>query len=194
MRDRLSGRQNQMSVRHNSYWHILPVVVLLAVSAAARPENSKTVLGPSNLNLHDGANALMAGDGEEGVRLTVLGLEMAQGARERKIGHSNLCAGYLITNEPETALVHCNWVLERDRMHWRTYNNRALVYMRLERYADAEEDIRKGQELRPDSKNLKIVKGMYLDETEPVTPKIEVDDRRTPPEEPGDKAVGDVVE
>jgi hypothetical protein len=172
----------------------LPVVVLLAASMAARPEEAKTVLGPSNVNLYDGANALMAGDGEEGVRLTLLGLEMAQGARERKTGHANLCAGYLIINQPETALVHCNWVLERDRMHWRTYNNRALVNMRLERYGEAEEDIRKGQELRPDSTNLKIVKGMYLDETKPVTPKVELDDRRTPPEEPADKVDSDVVD
>jgi hypothetical protein len=50
--------------------------------------------------------------------------------------------------------------------------------MRLERFAEAEEDIRKGQALRPNSKKLKIVKGMYLDETQPVTPKIEVDERR----------------
>jgi hypothetical protein len=50
--------------------------------------------------------------------------------------------------------------------------------MRLERFAEAEEDIRKGQALRPNSKKLKIVKGMYLDETQPVTPRIELDERR----------------
>jgi len=183
-----------MRVRHKKYWHILPIVALLAASQAASTEQSKTVLGPKNINLYDGANALMAGDGEEGVRLTLLGLELAQGARERKVGHSNLCAGYLIIDQPDTALVHCNWVLERDPRHWRTYNNRALVYMRLERYEEAEEDIRRGQELRPDSKNLKIVKGMYLDETKPVTPRVEADDRRSAPEEPGDKADGDAVD
>ena len=52
--------------------------------------------------------------------------------------------------------------------------------MRLERFAESEEDIRKGQALRPNSEKLKIVKGMYLDETQPVTAKIEVDERRKP--------------
>ena len=70
-------------------------------------------------------------------------------------------------------------------MHWRTYNNRALVYLRLERFDEAEEDIQKGQALRPGSRNLKIVKGMYLDETQPVTPKIEVDERRNVTDEKG---------
>jgi tetratricopeptide (TPR) repeat protein len=183
-----------MSVRHGNYWHILPIACLLMAYPAASTEEAKTVLGPSNVYLYDGANALMAGDGAEGVRLTQKGLQVAHGAREERIGHSNLCAGFLMIDQPETALVHCNWVLERDARHWRTYNNRALVYMRLERYEDAEEDIRKGQELRPNSKNLKIVKGMYLDETQPVKPRVEADDRRTVPKDPGDKAAGDVVD
>lgn len=173
------------------------LTLLLVASPAAMPDEgnideAKTVIGPSNIDLYDGGNALMAGDGEEGVRLTLRGLEKAHGERETKIAHSNLCAGYLLTDQPAQALVHCNWVLERDDRHWRTYNNRALVYMRLERFEEAEEDIRKGQELRPGSKNLKIVKGMYLDETKPVRAKIEVDDRRSATEEPGVEPQGDV--
>ncbi len=168
------------------------VGLLLSALPPAFAEESKTVLGPKNIFLYDGANALMAGDGEEGVRLTLLGLEQAQGSAEKRTAHSNLCAGFLLIGQAETALVHCDWVLERNSRHWRTYNNRALVYMRLERYAEAEEDIRKGQELRPNSKKLKIVKGMYLDETQPVTPKIEADDRRVTSEQPEDATNGDV--
>lgn len=165
-------------MRCKKFFHFLSVTLLLASSPATSTEQSKTVLGPENIYLYDGANALMARNGEEGVRLTLLGLQLAKNGREEKIAHSNLCAGFLLINQPEMALEHCNWVIEKDEGHWRTYNNRALVYMRLERFSEAEEDIRKGQALRPNSKKLKIVKGMYLDETQPVTPKIEVDERR----------------
>jgi len=180
-----------MSARRKSFHSLVLVGLLLSALPPAFAEESKTVIGPKNIFMYDGANALMAGDGEEGVRLTLLGLEHAQGSAEKRTAHSNLCAGFLLIGEAETALVHCNWVLERNSRHWRTYNNRALVYMRLERYAEAEEDIRKGQELRPNSKKLKIVKGMYLDETQPVTPNIEADDRRDTSEQLEDETNGD---
>ncbi len=140
--------------------------------------NSKTVLGPSNIYLYDGANALKAGEGEEGVRLTLMGLKTAVNRREEKIGHANLCAGFLLMSQYETALEHCNWVIERDPNHWRTYNNRAIVYLRMERFDESEADIKKGQQLNPRSENLKEVKGMYLDEVEPVREEITIDDRR----------------
>lgn len=154
------------------------LLAITVVAAAAPSEEPRVVVGPRNIYLADGADALNAGNGEEGVRLTLLGLQTAQGPREEKIGHANLCAAYLLVNQPELALEHCNWVLELDPMHWRTYNNRALVYLRLERFDEAEADIHEGQAIKPGSEKLKIVKGMYLDETQPVVPRIEVDERR----------------
>ena len=167
------------------------LVLLLGWTPPTASEESKTIIGPENIYLYDGANALMAKNGEDGVRLTLLGLAAAKSAREKKIAHSNLCAGYLMIGKPETALGHCDWVIENDQRHWRTYNNRALVYMRLDRFAEAEEDIRNGQALRPNSKKLKIVKGMYLDETQPVTPRIEVDERRKASGDTGDGSADD---
>lgn len=155
-----------------------------AVAVADQDAQSKTVIGPSNPDLYYGAEALMAGDGQEGVRRTLLGLQYAQGLREQKIGHGNLCAGFLMLDQPETALHHCNWVLQRDERHWRTYNNRALVYLSLKRYDESEADIAKGQALNPKSETLKEVKGLYLDEVEPVSEKILMDDRRNEPETP----------
>ncbi len=142
-------------------------------------ESSKTVLGPRNIDLADGAAALIAGDAIEGVRLTERGLVAAQGNREKKIAHSNLCAGYLLLNLPRKALEHCDEVIALDPDYWRAYNNRALVFLALDRYEESEADIRRGQALRPESTTLKEVRGLYLDETQPVTERVEVDDRRS---------------
>ena len=164
---------------------LLAMTVLAAAQVTADDEpKARTVIGPSNIHLYDGANALQAGDAAEGVALTLKGLEMAQGRREEKIGHANLCAGFLLLGQPKTALEHCNWVLERDPYHWRTYNNRAIVYLRLERFEESEADIKKGQELNPRSEKLKEVKGMYLDEVKPVDERITIDDRRNEPQSP----------
>ncbi|MBU2675697.1 MAG: tetratricopeptide repeat protein [Gammaproteobacteria bacterium] len=183
-----------MKTARRNFIHLLTLALLAGAASLSLAEESTTVLGPRNLDLYDGANALKAGNGDDGVRLTLRGLKTAQGAREERTGHANLCAGYLLTDKPEKALPHCNWVLERYETNWQTYNNRALVYMRLERFDEAEEDIRKGQEIRPNSRNLKAVKGMYLDETQPVTTKIEVDERRTASDVRDDESSPDVAD
>lgn len=159
---------------------VLLAIISLAAAGVGADEDvvAKTVLGPSNMPLYDGANALLAGDGERGVELTLRGLRTAANLREEKIAHSNLCAGFLLVKQYESALEHCDWVLERYPSNWRTYNNRAIVYLRLGRYEESEADIQKGQLLNPRSEKLKEVKGMYLDEVEPVKEQIKIDDRR----------------
>lgn len=159
---------------------VLALVLLLSGgSQLAAEEGSKTVVGARNVYLADGADALLAGDGEEGVRLTLRALEFAHGSRETKFAHANLCAGYAMIDKPLTALEHCNWVLEHDPNYWRAYNNRAIVFLKLGRYEESEADIARGQALQPGSDKLKTVKGMLLDETDPVTETIEIDERRS---------------
>lgn len=148
---------------------------------AADRNDSRTVIGPRNLNLYDGAIALKAGHAEEGVRLTLLGLNMAAGEHERHIAFSNLCAGYILLEQLDTALDYCNRVLAKDDRHWRGYNNRALIYIKQKRYLEAEQDILAIQKINPNARNLKIVRAMLLDETDPVIPNIVIDDRRRPP-------------
>jgi len=159
---------------------IVGCLCLLVTSALA--QSNKTIIGPSNLHLHDGANALKSGDVEEGIRLTIIGLQQSASARDRQAGKSNLCAGYLMLGQLDTALAYCNEVLSENDQHWRAYSNRALIYVKLERFADAEEDLKKGEAISPNAKTLKAVRSMLLNETDPVSPTIVIDDRRSPPE------------
>ena len=151
----------------------------LALANSAAQEN-KTVIGPSNPDLFNGANALLAGDAEEGVRLTLLGLKRESSRRDRMTAKSNLCAGYIMLGQLDTALSYCNEVLEENDRHWRAYSNRALAYIELGRHEEAERDLQKAEALTKNSRTVKIVRSMLLDATDPVAPHIVIDDRRQP--------------
>jgi len=157
----------------------------LAFGLCAAQEN-KTVIGPSNPDLHNGAQALLAGDAEEGVRLTLLGLRHASNTRERITGMSNLCASYVMLEQLDTALSYCGQVLAQNDRHWRAYNNRALAHLQMERYIDAEQDLQKAESLAPNSRKVKTVRAMLLDAADPVAPQIVIDDRRQPADNDGD--------
>ncbi len=170
-------------------WPVLLIaIVLLVWSHVAADEGAKTIIGPRNVPLAEGAEALIAGDAEEGVRLSLQALDFAQGNRELKAAHSNLCAGYLMLDKPLTALKHCDEALAIDPQFWRAYNNRALVYLRLERFEESEADVARGQALRPGSVKLKETRGLLLDETDPVVENIEIDERRSPVDAPEEDA------
>ncbi len=162
------------------------IVVLLLPSLAAaqgtRPfesdANAKTVIGPTNVPLSDGAQALMAGDAEVGVRLTLAGLEQAVGEREHEAALSNLCAGYILLEQFQAALGYCDLLLARNDENWRAYNNRAVVYIKIKQYEKAERDLAKGEALRPGAHTLKVARAMYMDAVYPVAPEVEVDDRQ----------------
>lgn len=175
-----------MKIKAFSIWLVVLIgALLLAYSQVAAQgsdpisSTNRTVIGQRNPDLADGAQALISGDARRGIELTLEGLETAIGNRELKMAHSNLCAGYLMLKEAERALEHCDKVIEIDPNYWRAYNNRALVYLEMGRYEESEADVARGQAIRPKSKKLKIVKGMLLDETQPVQERVEVDERRS---------------
>lgn len=138
---------------------------------------SKTVIGVRNMPLKSGAEALLAGDYEEGIRLTHLGLTQAFGVREEEAALSNLCAGYLQLEKYDTALQYCEMLLARNDEHWRAYNNRALIYMKTKQWDKAEADLIKGEELNAGAHTMKLARAMYMDAVHPVSPEIEIDDR-----------------
>lgn len=143
-----------------------------------RPGNPTTVIGPRNLPLHDGAQALLAGKFEEGVRLTHEGLELAMGRREQEAALSNLCAGYIRLGKYEDALRYCDILLTRNDKNWRGYNNRAVVYIQTKQWDKAEQDLIKGEELNPGARTIKVARAMYMDAVHPVRPEVEIDDRQ----------------
>lgn len=165
---------------------ILPVswsLCLLAVAAGpATATESKTVVGPANVLLADGAAALMAGDAEAGVRLTLEGLSRPTRERDRIAAWANLCAGYVMLENYAAALGFCDRVIAADDDNWRAYNNRALVHIFRGNYAAAARDIDRLEALRPNARTLDKVRTMFLNETEPVRPTVTVDDRRQEPD------------
>ncbi len=76
------------------------------------------------------------------------------------------------------ALEACNRAVELDDRHWRSYSNRALVYIKLRRYSEAELDISTVEEINPHARTLARLRAMYRDAVDPVSPRIIIDDRR----------------
>lgn len=158
----------------------LIALFLLLSTSSLFGRQSTTVLGPTNVALQDGANALRAGDAEEGIRLTKIGLSQAKTSRERQTANSNLCAGYTLLGEYKLGLPYCNDTLEENDRHWRARSNRALIYIKLRRFEEANQDLIVGEEVSPNSNTLQAVRKMYLDATNPVAPSVVIDDRRDP--------------
>ena len=98
-------------------------------SIAGEPP-SKTTLG-GNEALVAGSRALMVGNYEAGIRLTLRGLKSENSRLRRARALSNLCAGYTGTREHDKALEACNQALEINSVNWRAYNNRALALIGL---------------------------------------------------------------
>jgi tetratricopeptide (TPR) repeat protein len=137
---------------------LLAASIIGAGSAGAdepmSPAQSATVIGPTNPLLTAGTDALEMGRYEEGVRLTLAGLEQPASPRDLAAGHSNVCAGFAALKRWEQALEHCNMALELDRTNWRTFNNRAAVFVGLKQYELAMTDVNAGLELAPQSGTL----------------------------------------
>lgn len=157
---------------------LAPVALAQSPESTKRPTNSVLTLGQRNPALYDGAQALLAGDNEKGVELTLAGLKVALGAREEEAALSNLCAGYIRLRQLDTAMKYCDSLLVRNPDHWRGYNNRAVIYLELKEYEKADQDLKRAESINPDARTVKVARAMYMDAVYPVAPAVEIDDRQ----------------
>jgi len=144
----------------------------------AQAQEHKIVVGVRNIDLMEGAEALLAGDAEEGVKRTLAGLRYAANDKERLTGLSNLCAGYILLERYDEALEQCNAALSENNDHWRALANRALIYTLQGRYDKADEDLGRAEEFAPNVRTVKNVRELLRDRMNPVQPIIIIDDRR----------------
>jgi tetratricopeptide (TPR) repeat protein len=146
-------------MQRSASWPALLAGALLVSGMASAADgtqanHSATIIGPTNPLLTEGSEALEAGRFEEGVRLTLAGLNQPTSTRDLAAAHSNICAGYVALKRWKDALAHCNHSLELDRTNWRTYNNRAAVFVGLKMFELAMTDVNAGLELAPNSNTL----------------------------------------
>ena len=155
---------------------------LCIAAGIANGQDNATIIGPSNIDLAVGAELLRDGEAEEGIRRTLIGLGYANTTREKTAGNTNACAGYLMLDKPDTALPYCDAALAIRERHWRALNNRALAYLKLGRFEEADADLRLAEEIAPGARTVKLTRSMLLDATDPVAPHVIIDDRRQAPD------------
>ncbi|MEM1260795.1 MAG: hypothetical protein AAGH76_00215 [Pseudomonadota bacterium] len=136
----------------------------------------KTVIGPENFFAAEGLELLREGEPERALPLLQKGLKRARTDRDFVIGLSNICAAYVLLEEPYTALTYCDRALEMKPRFWRALNNRALAYLGMADLARAKADIDSATALAPESLNLKKTRAIYERMANPVEPLIIIDD------------------
>jgi len=153
------------------------VIGVFFAAAGAQDLERKIVVGPANIDLADGARALLAGDAREGVRLTLEGLGHATDRTERLTGLSNLCGGYIMLEKFGAALEQCDLALAEDRNYWRALANRALIHVLTGQYDAADSDLTHAEQIAPGARTVKAVRRLLRDRRNPVSPEIVIDDR-----------------
>ncbi len=141
------------------------------------PPDNRMLLGIGNPLLADGSNAMRAGNYDEGIRLTLLGLEREQTTDPiRASALSNICAAYAAKNAPDTAIEYCNQALEINPRNWQAYSNRAYSYWLKDMYPEATTDLEAAVAINPRARQVLQIRGM-LNEAG-LRPRVTVEDHQ----------------
>jgi tetratricopeptide (TPR) repeat protein len=141
-------------------WVALAACVL-AGPARADPEGSEAVVTLAvEEYLLAGADAIRGGQFDDGIRLTLIGLERGPSARNRAAGLANLCAAYVSKNEPDKAIPFCNESLTINEGNWRVYSTRSQAYFLKGMYMEAARDNDAAAVLSPTAAHVRMIKSL----------------------------------
>lgn len=142
-------------------------LVAAAGAQEKRPPESRTILGgPVNNELAAGSVALSSGHYDEGIKLTLLGLQdQTLRDRDRAAGLSNLCAAYAAKQMPDTAIRYCTESLTFNDRNWRAFSNRSYAYWIMGRYSEARLDLEAATELNAQARQIAVIRGMINEST-----------------------------
>jgi tetratricopeptide (TPR) repeat protein len=140
------------------------VASALGAGAAAAQTRDETLLRLSlgaNEYLIAGADSIRAQQYDDGIRLTLRGLEVEPaGTRNRAAGLANLCAAYVAKSEADAALPFCDQALELDAGNWRVYSNRSRAYFIKGMLREAAADNEAAAAVAPDAAHVKMMRGL----------------------------------
>jgi tetratricopeptide (TPR) repeat protein len=122
--------------------------------------DSRTVLGVTNEYLAAGAEAIRAGQYDDGIRLTKLGLDRPNPPRDRAAALSNLCAAHAAKKEPDAAIGYCTESLQINDANWRAYSNRAYAYYLKREFDEADSDLDVALSINPNARQMPQIRGL----------------------------------
>ncbi len=142
-----------------------------------RTPDSRMVFGAGQSLLNAGAEALRYGRYDDGIRLTLMGLEEPGVSDANKAAaFSNLCAAHAAKEEPDVAIEYCTESLELDEDNWRAWSNRSYAYWLKEMYPDATRDLETATAINPRARQILQIRGM-LNEAG-LRPRVVVEDHQ----------------
>ena len=148
-------------------------------SAQVDPQHqpdSRTVLGGGNELLAAGAEMIRAGQYEDGIRLTTLGLERSPSVTDRAAALSNLCAAHAAKGDPDLAITFCTESISINERNWRAYSNRSYAFYLKGMYAQANADLEAAASISPNARQVMQIRGMINERN--LRPSVIMEDHR----------------
>jgi tetratricopeptide (TPR) repeat protein len=157
-------------------WCLATVSTGWAQPPQPQPADSRTVLGGGNQYLSAGADAIRAGQYEDGIRLTTIGLGQAPTQRDRAAGLSNLCAAHAAKGEPDRAIDYCTQSIHVNETNWRAYSNRAYAHLLKGMVVEATADLAIAAQHSPDARQVLQIRGMINERS--LQPSVTVEEHQ----------------